>query len=332
MIDFTHYIKAKSIVDTYLDNIRYLNDTAQKQHFLVRLSKCEGYNDILDNPRKKQTLFEFTTKELEEKLSRTPKESFEKCVEKNTFDYMNEIQKYENEDIDFYFDMVGVIGDTCALLRNGIEIPDVSSKINKRNISKLIDIARADENLKKWQGTTYVNGVGGLICLKKLKKDLVPIGWDTLYNIYREIWRYYLKEVSELKDINRLPFSNLHNKVYGLTHCIINLTNFYTEFIGNNEVFMDEIKETMKVLNNLLSICKSNNYKYLSDDTLAEILFTLKLCCDDCSSERLAALDSLSWRFDSAKLMFREHKYEKLKDELIKNEHTNILYILNVLF
>ena len=332
MVDFTHYIKAKSVVDTYMDNIRYLNGVTQKQHFLTRLSLCDGYKDILDNTRKKQTLFAYTRQALDTKLKQTSKEVFDDCVSNDSNGYMDEIKKVENGDIDFYFDMNGVIEDTCILLRNGMEIPDVSSKINKRNILKLIELANNDTVLKKLEGTTYVNGIGGLICLKKLKKELVVVGWDTIYECFEKIWNYYLDEVWNLVELNKVSSRIIHDNVYGLTHCVINLTNFYTEFIGNNERFIKQIKRTVTVLERLLCVAKADGYKRLNNDTLAEVLLTMKLCGGEYNSERMLALDALSLRFNAEKLMFDEHKYEKMGDELIKNEHTNILYVLNVLF
>ena len=331
MIDFTHYIKAKSVVDTYMDNMRYLNGVTQKQHFMTRLSLCDGYKDLLDNTRRKQTLFEFTRQDLDTKLSQSSKEVFDEYVKDDPNGYMDEIKKVANDDIYFYFDMNAVLEATCILLRNGMEIPDVTSKINKRNILKLIELANNDTVLKALEGTVYVNGIGGLICLKKLKKDLVVIGWDTICDCFKKIWQYYLKETQKFVELNKVSTKVIHDNVYGLTHCVINLTNFYTEFIGNNDRFMDEIKATVSVLEGLLCVAKADGYKRLSDDTLAEILLTMKLCGGEYNSERMLALDALSLRFNAAKLMFDEHKYDKKGLELIKNEHTNILYVLNVL-
>ena len=102
--------------------------------------------------------------------------------------------------------------------------------------------------------------------------------------------------------------------------------------MGNDEKWMNEIKETANVLINLVDNQRRENYTIFNDDTLAEMLLCMKLCGQDMCIERINALDALSLRFDSSKLIFRDHKYNTFKDELLQNEHTNILYVLNVLF
>ena len=102
--------------------------------------------------------------------------------------------------------------------------------------------------------------------------------------------------------------------------------------VQNSEHFLDEVIRTKDILCGIVESQKQSNYILFNDDTLAEILLTIKLCGGEYAAERLPALDALSLRFDSTKLIFREHKGDSFKEELLANEHTNILYILNVLF
>jgi len=333
MIDFSHYIKAKSIADTYLNHIKDLNGTLKKQHFLGRLSLCQGYGHILDNPRVKKNLYSFTRKDLEKKLSMSWNDIWEENMNDDKYGYKKDIKNKTDEDIMFYFGMTDIIDDVRVLISNKQELPDgVEKKINRRNLLRMIEIANADTVMRDLEGTTYVNGVGGIMCLKNLKQSLVPIDWSIINGCFEGIWKYYLEKCGS-GEWNKSK-KNLHNYIYGLTHCPINLSNFYTNVnnVQNSEIFLNEVIHTKDMLCGIVEFQKSSNYILFNDDTLAEILLAIRLCGGEYDAERLTALDALSLRFDPAKLIFREHKRESLKEELLANEHTNILYILNVLF
>ena len=332
MIDFTHYIKAKSVADTYLQHIKDLNGTMKKQHFMVRLSLCDGYKEILADNRTKTNLFKLTFDELKRKLDMSWDDMWDESMDNDEYGYKNEIKTHIDEDIKFYFGMTEILGLAGILLRNGMELPkETEKKINRRYILRMIEIANEDTIMKESEGTTYVNGIGEIMCLKWLKNSLVPIDWSTINDCYERIWRFYIEAVGKSQEWIRSPRKR-HNYIYGLTHCIINLTNYYTRFIGNDERWMNEIKETSNILINLVDNQRRENYIIFNDDTLAEMLLCIKLCGQDMCIERINAMNALSLRFDSTKLIFREHKSQTLKEELLKNEHTNILYILNVLF
>lgn len=332
MIDLSHYIKAKSIADTYINNYRYLNGTMKKQHFMSRLSLCNGYKNLLSDNRKKLSVFKYTTQDLTKKLSQSWGELWDDSIKNDGNGYKEKIKNQESGDIKFYFGMTDILGEASILLRNKLELPKgIEKKINRHNLIKMIDIANDDVLIKDLEGTTYVNGIGGIICLKKLKNSLIPIAWDTIDDCYKKIFEYYLDKYEHFESWMDDEFKR-HNYIYGLTHCIINLTNFYTEFIQNNDKYMTYIRRTILCLKSILKYCKRNNYQLLNNDTLAEILLTMKLCGGEYETERIAAVDSLSLRFDPNKHIFREHKFDSFKDEILKNEHTNILYILNVLF
>jgi len=333
MIDFSHYIKAKSIADTYISHKRDLSGTTKKQHFFVRLSLCEGYRDILNDNRVKTGLFEFTRKDLERKLGMSWDEMWDESMGEDEFGYKKEIRGVDDEDIKFYFGMTDIIGETCILARNGQELPEgIEKKVNRKNLLRVIELANADTIMRDLEGTTYVNGIGGVMCLKWMKNSLVPVDWSYINGCFEGVWKYYLDKCGEGEW--KKSKKKLHNYIYGLTHCIINLSNFYTNIVSgvqNSEDFIDEVIHTKDMLCNIVDSQKSSNYSLFNDDTLAEMLLTIKLCGGEYAAERLTALNALSLRFDSAKLMFREHKYDSFKEELLANEHTNILYILNVL-
>ena len=333
MVDFSHYIKAKSIADTYIQHKKDLNGTTKKQHFFSRLSLCEGYRDILNDNRAKTNLFKWTYDDLKKKLDKTWDELWGENIQIDEYGYKKEIKKEENEDIKFYFGMTDIVGEVCILIRNNQELPDnIEKKINRKNLLRMIEIANADKVIRDLEGTTCVNGIGEIMCLKWLKNNLVPLDWSYINGCFEGIWKYYLEKCGneEWKKSKK----KLHNYIYGLTHCIINLSNYYTAVnrVQNNEIFLDEVIHTKDMLCNIVESQKSSNYSLFNDDTLAEILLTIKLCGGEYNTERLVALDALSLRFDSAKLIFREHKQNNFKEELLLNEHTNILYILNVLF
>ena len=332
MIDFTHYIKAKSVADTYLQHSRDLNGTPKKQHFMVRLSLCDGYKDLLLDSRTKNSLFKWTVDDLTKKLGMSWDELWSESLSRDDRGYKKKIKEFEDDDIKFYFGMTDIIEEVNILLRNGIELPEgIGGKINRHNLLRMIDIANEDGMMKEHQATTYVNGIGGMMCLKWLRNSLVSIDWNHIDECYKRIWRFYIEKVGRSQEWLRSEHK-LHNYIYGLTHCVINITNFYTRFIGNDEKWMNEIKETANVLINLVDNQRRENYTIFNDDTLAEMLLCMKLCGQDMCIERINALDALSLRFDSSKLIFRDHKYNTFKDELLQNEHTNILYVLNVLF
>ena len=333
MIDFSHYIKAKSVADTYIQHKKDLNGTTKKQHFFSRLSLCEGYRDILNDNRIKANLFKWTYDDLKKKLDMSWDELWGESMSDDEYGYKKEIKKVSDEDIKFYFGMTDVVGEVCILIRNDQELPEgIEKKINRKNLLRVIEIANADRVMRDLEGTTYVNGIGGIMCLKWLKNSLVPLDWSYINGCFEGVWKYYLEKCGN-GEWNKSK-KKLHNYIYGLTHCIINLSNFYTNVnnVQNSEHFLDEVIHTKDMLCNIVESQKSSNYILFNDDTLAEMLLTIRLCGGEYSPERLTALNALSLRFDSTKLIFREHKRDSLKEELLANEHTNILYILNVLF
>ena len=331
MTDLSHYIKAKSVVDTYINNYRYLNGTTKKQHFMSRLSLCDGYKNLLTDDRRKESVFKYITKDLTKKIDQSWDELWDESMENDENGYKKKIKQQDSDDIKFYFGMNDVLGETDILLRNGLDLPKgIEKKINRRYLLKMIEIADNDDIIKDLEGTTYVNGIGEIICLKKLKNSFAPITWNAINDCYKKMFEYYLDKCEHFESWIRNDFKR-HNYIYGLTHCIINLTNFYTESIQNNDLYFTYIKRTILCLKNILKYCKRDNYSLLNNDTLAEILLTMKLCGAEYENERMSALDLLSLRFDPTKHIFREHKFDSFKDEIIKNEHTNILYILNVL-
>jgi hypothetical protein len=330
MIDFTHYIKAKSVADTYLQHSRDLNGTPKKQHFMARLSLCNGYKGLLDDNRTKTSLFKWTSEDLAKKLGMSWDEIWDEMPDE--FGYNKEIKQLDDEDIKFYVGMTDVMEKVCILMRNGIPLPEgVEKKVNRRYLLKMMEIADRDTVMHEIQGTTFINGIGQIIYLKNLRNDLVPINWSTINDCYRRVWRFYIEKVGREQKW-MLSKNKRHNYIYGLTHGVINITNYYDKPIVNDETWVNEIKETCNVLINLVDSQRLTNYSLFTDDALAEMLMCIKLCGQVDCIERIAALNALSLRFDSTKLIFREHKCEKFKDELLQNEHTNILYILNVLF
>lgn len=331
MINLNHYIKAKSVADTYISHKRDLNGTAKKQHFFTRLSLCEGYGYLLGDNRNKNGLFEFIKEDLTRKLSMDWNQMWDEAMKDDEYGYKKDIKKVDDGDVKFYFGMTEIIGLVCILLRNGIELPDgVEKKINRRYLLKMIDIANSDTIIREKEATTFVNGIGGIICLKWLNNSLVPIDWKIINDCYDKIFEYYINVCSENGWLEKASYYKLHNQIYGLTHCIINLSNFYTRPVDTTS-FGEKPDIAARILNNIIDSQRLTNYGMFNDDTLAEMLLAVKLCGGECWPERLTGLDDLSGRFDSQKLMFREHQRPTLKEELLANEHTNILYILNVL-
>ena len=331
MIDFTHYIKARSIADTYLQHIRDLNGTSEKQHFMVRLSLCNGYKNLLSDNKKKAGLFKWMYDDLKKKLKMSWDELWEDSLNNDDKGYRKEIGKIDNEDIKFYFGMIKLISKSCILLRGGMELPEeIEKKITRKNLIRMIDIANNDEIIREHEATMYVNGIGNIMCLKWLKNNLVPIDWDHINKCYDKIFEYYINTCSVPGWIEKSSKHTLHNRIYGLTHCIINLSNFYTRPVDTKS-FDEKPDIAKRILNDIIDSQKNSNYKIFNDDTLAEMLLCVKLCGGEYDAERIAALDALSLRFDSQKLIFDEYKCDSFKEELLMNEHTNILYILNVL-
>ena len=132
MINLNHYIKAKSVADTYITPKRDLNGTPKKQHFLARLSLCEGYGHILDDMRTKRGLFEFTSKDLSRRLGMSWDEMWKESIEKDEYGYKKKIAKVDDENVKFYFGMTEILGEIGILLRNGIELPAGVEKIITR--------------------------------------------------------------------------------------------------------------------------------------------------------------------------------------------------------
>lgn len=89
----------------------------KKQHFLVRLSLCQGFGHLLDDNQKKASLFKFISKDLENKLGMSFDEMWDESMKDDPFDYKKEIKKIDDEDIKFYFGMTDILGEMDILLR-----------------------------------------------------------------------------------------------------------------------------------------------------------------------------------------------------------------------
>ena len=329
MNNLYQYIESGRIVKAYRKHLHLLKEFTEYQHFLTRMSAIDGSK--LD-----KDVFEVKIKELRSVLSMDPKEVFELALEEDTHGYLAELAETADDDIYNYLYVCRVMDDFGILLRNGLhdvisQFEDDLDRILLPDTVNMMCRISKNEKLRELEGTICVNGLGYLLPWIDRWDDAHK---TKLTESFVELYRYYLEKVAEFGFKNR-------NFVYGLTHCIINLSNFYTKSVYYADIFNDDICELYMPTADLIreqikTAAENNKLKKISSDMLAELLVTYKLLLDknhtearqDYSYVTNLAYQTLVRRIDKKKNYIRDHKSKTKSEDLRLNEHTNILFIL----
>lgn len=335
MIDLYSQILVDRIIDQYCTHFHLIKDFNEYQHFVTRLSLIHPITFPED-------LFDRKISELEHLLMIEPEEAFDEMVNSDDNGYLKEIAQVADEDIKNYFYVTRIADDTSIFERNFKHVHRPVSGLIDRAYGVLNDttinmMCRVSMNpdLRQLEGTVCVNGIGYLMNLRRVsdhkREQLKETFWD--------LYRYYLDGVSEHGLSDR-------NLVYGLTHCVINLSNFYTRHLidAMRDLPVEKfnlVRDTKETISNLLKDRYQHGFKELTSDMLAELLVVYKLIPEHVYGDHEvyrsydlnnyvinAAYLTLRSRIDPVYGYIRDHKEENLSLDLKRNEHTNILYIL----
>ena len=302
-------LNVDTVIKTYLDNFDKLSDT-HKQHFQSRLSLCGEYEtpskdtfkpvadkirDILKHIDNDELIY------IRDEYALAPYMKNQK--KKPVKDFLSSIA---NHDALYYIACEELFTAYIILLRN--DAVDLLSNKTIKSINKIdIDRILAIHNLNTFGcrdhcGTIYINLIGALMTIYPENQDIKDawISSRRYYNTYFDVNEIFL---------------------YAITHIIINATNFYTKQIDVNEYKLElsHIEETLKYLRQ-----KDYKSKELSLDVIAEIGLCDKI------------LQGKEWKHVAEFLRTKinqetniiQNVSKSVKDNLDRNEHCNILYIM----
>lgn len=326
------YMQSQKVIDAYRKNLYLLQPFNEYQHFVSRLHLLDKYK-----AQTAKEVYGVEVEELEDLLNMTPDQAFELAVKEDSNGYLDKLKEKDDPKIKKYL-WIGRICDDFNILRRNNQVidKDIKHKVYKLLDDDMINFMceeSKDEYLRENEGTLCVNGIGYLLYLWDQPKKKVIEAFIDLY-------RYYLDKVGYKGLSDR-------NFVYGLTHCVIDISDFYTKNVNDQ---MSLFQETYPIgelyVHTITVICENlKSYTFtgttlslssVSSDMLAELLMTYKLLLDDFVSNRwyeygyviFRVYQELVNRIDPRLNYIRDHKEEDPAEDLRRNEHTNILFIL----
>lgn len=314
MIELTKYIQSNRIIKAYINNLDSIKKYNEYQHFISRL-KLTDYNiEVSEN------IFINIIDDLKESLNSDIDTFMQKLLKEDDNGYLNEIYKLQNKEYFEYLYLTHIFDFYSILLRNHVEIDEnVKSKIKflvtDKNIDMLIRLSK-ETDLRTKEGTWCVNGIGYILFYADLSSSQKLKLQDAFADLF-----YYYTEKFDILD---------RNSVYGLTHCVIHISKFYTE---DNYIYPKIEKAISTAKNIIYNTFVISKLKAMNSDMLAELLVTYKLLTkNNLNLEKLVneqiAYNELVSRIDCCKNYICDHKENDKAFELKRNEHTNILCIL----
>lgn len=336
MYDYNKYNKVAGIIDAYLEHIHDFEGPKQ-QHFIARLKLCNGYHDIDGKlGMSVKDVFSYKIDDCLDVLNTMKSGDYNKVYEKildsDSSDYFRHIRGHESSDMVMYIAFVRLSDNLSILYRNGLDElmrpyeDDIRAVYNTGFYSKVTRFVKEDTFIRKNEGTVFSNGVGYLASLNSLRPDLFMAIDPAVLNSVAE---YY---ISELKSYD-LSWSDYmkHNMIYGLTHFIINLSNFYTRPLPDTNI----VKKSLNALDCILDRFIDDGYTGINFDTLCEIIVCLSLSKTLKYGNVKNIQDWLLERLDENNDRILYDKRKLFKDNVTKRfmnaEHTNILFIISFL-
>lgn len=191
---------------------------------------------------------------------------------------------------------VGIYVDKSSIVtRNGFEPPEL-----KFDANQIYNDLTNNSELYSNEGTLYINCAGYI--------------WN-LYDIDIELWRKVRNVIVNGKRTLR--------NIYGVTHILLQASNFYTQLIDN------EYDRELNIIYNLLKQYRLNDYKNISIDLLCEMALCLKYSK---SNKYHREFELVKKYIDKIilknQIIFTTKSVGDHIQDLINNEHTNALYIL----
>ena len=318
--------KVKAIIDEFFNNLDALS-IIRKQHFLTRLSLC-------DVPQAKDlkldTGIDDVIKVTKEIVSSINKKDYKKIMDK----YITIPYKNINKDKDVVYDWlmsfddektlkyftVGYLSEKLDIIeRTGsTDMVDFWEDIYKiyNDIDELVKFHNDDKiDCKNNCGTIYVNWIGNAYYVLKsdelkFKKKIDLEDWKRTRKVFTNMDKYD------------------NTSVYGVTHSIINGSRYYTQPLDS-----EEFKEELDYINKFLIYEKDKKYEldgFVTIDLLCECALCLKLANSEEYNEWKNVRDFMMNKIDKDTNILQSNSRSKKdkKENLEKNEHSNVLFIL----
>lgn len=343
MNNLVSYIKCDSIVKQYAKeflNVKNIVDD-KYQHFVTRLNECPRFKEVTAAYWNKD-MFSAGKKHLDQILELLRDKDYEKLIQDikqgDPKGFCDEFIKVDREAAAFVFSMMKAVSYVSIFLRNHINISKqtlelFSEVFNNEAVTNLIKQTVENKNLQDLEGTACMNTLGYMLYVKKLRSELIDVPLEEIesafvkvFAIYRDKCKeYYRKHILTLD----LTDSQVHNIIYGLTHGVINCSDFYVKnpWDTKNSDIKSLLRSSYRILYTILRASKSVDYKNLNADALAEILLCLKMLDPEWKTTPTFTdtLYKLEGYFD-----YESHIMVNKNDDksLASNEHTNILYIM----
>ena len=334
MTNLYNYIKSNVVKNVYLKNLWRIKEYTEYQHFLSRLS-------IVDKTIKvSKDIYSVKINELNHIILSNPEKTWELSLEQDNNGYLSELNKVITQEIKYYVYYCRIFDNLNVLRRNNIDFDFESVKhfFDDEIIEKMCNISY-NEKLRELEGTICVNCIGYL--LPFIDTYISEKSRKIVLKTFVDLYSFYANKCEKSGFINR-------NYVYGLTHCIIDISDFYTKDIyEQTEMFLDEFEievlyiKTIRIINKYIKASiesKSElNIKDIKSDMIAELLVVYKLLVKNQENEKFIyeysnyinlAYQELCRRVDIKYNYIRDNKDNDFSIDLKINEHTNILFIL----
>lgn len=334
MVNLCKYIKSNIVKNVYLKNLWRIKEYSEYQHFLSRLS-------VVDKTVKvNKEIYSVKIDELKSLISSNPNETWKLALEQDNNGYLKEINKVITQEIKYYVHYGRIFDNLNILRRNNISFDFESVKhfFDDEIVEKMCNISY-NETLRELEGTICVNGIGYL--LPFIDRYISEKSRKAVLKAFVDLYSFYANKCENTGFINR-------NYVYGLTHCIIDISDFYKKDIyEQTKLFLDKFEiedlyiRTIHIINKYIKASietKSElNIKDIKSDMIAELLVVYKLLVKNHENEKFIyeysnyinlAYQELCRRIDIKYNYIRDNKDNDFSTDLKINEHTNILFIL----
>ena len=314
MINISKYIQSNRIINTYSENIDLLKDFKEYQHFMTRLNITKGI------PTDKK-YFVNIVNDLEKCLKIEIDSFIQDLLKNDEKGFLKKICETKDKDIFRYLYLTHISDFYSICKRNNVSL-------KKEIEDKITDIFSSDDTvdflcktskndvLRKYEGTWCVNGIGyAFFYINHTEENK-----QKLFTALCELYKHYLS----VFDINN------HDTVYGLTHCVLHFSKFYTKSIYDNEndkftasqLFLDTIPVIEKAFGSI------NKIKSMDSDMIAELLVVYKMLYKKDNRFTELAYNELVRRIDSKSNIIISIPNKDFGQLLKLNEHTNILFVL----
>lgn len=318
--------KVKAIIDEFFNNLDALS-IIRKQHFLTRLSLCDvpqakdlklntGIDDVIKVTKDIVSLIDKKDyKKIMDKYIVIPY----KNINKDKDVVYNWLMSFDDEKTLKYF-AVGYLSEKLDIIeRTGsTDMVDFWEDIYEiyKDIDELIKFHNDDKiDCKNNCGTIYVNWMGNAYYVLKsdelkFKKKIDLEDWKRTRKVFTNMDKYD------------------NTSVYGVTHSIINGSRYYTQ-----PLYSEEFKEELDYINKFLIYEKDKKYEldgFVTIDLLCECALCLKLANSEEYNEWKNVRDFMMNKIDKDTNILQSNSRNKndKKENLEKNEHSNVLFIL----